>query len=267
MKQNVIRSFRKSRVVFVFVCLILTFPAFLGAQMQMPVQKLPNAVQSPPKSIQINRQQAQEVFYRSVRVEAVQLWPAQFCDGTWQARIANPGNFNIGKSLAIPYQYNVKLGKWEEGPSVEFNLSANQNVTVQGKWSRKLYSRKFKVAFKPVQAAGTYAEKIIDWPAPGNPSLAVDRFEVGNNYVAAHINNRSQTPGCDLIVQSYTAKSSSPETYAPAGGAKFNIAANATTACRSYVDVQRWKQGWDFVKIVVFGENNTVLAEKVFPLQ
>jgi len=31
--------------------------------------------------------------------------------------------------------------------------------------------------------------------------------------------------------------------------------------------VKQWKQGWDLLKIVVFGENNTVLAEKVFPIE
>ncbi len=267
MQQNSSCLFRKSCVFPVVLCLILILPAFVCAQMKIPASKLPGGVQTPQKEIKIDKQQMLSVYYSVVKVEAVQLWPADCCNGTWQARISNPQNFNIGKSLAIPYQYLAVYGKWMEGPAVEFNLEKNQKVTVQGQWSRKLLGDKFKVAFKPLQAGVTYDEKIIDFPPIGNPSLVIERFEIGDKYVAAHIKNTGQVPGCDLIVQKYTAKNSSPDNFSPAGGKSCDLPANATTVCKSFVDVEKWKQGWDIVKIVVFGRNNTVFAERIFPIQ
>ncbi len=256
----------KSHAVLVILCLTLVIPTFISAQMKPPAQQLPGGAQIPQKTIQIDKQQATDVFYHGVKVEAVQLWPADSCEGTWQARISNPHDTPIGKSFAVPYQFNPAQNQWIEGPGVEFNLGKNEKVTVQGQWRQMALSKEFKVAFKPEHSNTTYNEKIIRFPGRGNPGLMIERFEVGDKYLAVFIKNTSQMAGCDLTVQKYTAKNNAPETFTPAGGGACNIPAGTTTECRSYVDVEKWKQGWDLVKIMVFTDNNLVLAEKIFPI-
>jgi hypothetical protein len=252
-----------STIIIVVLCSPLSYGqsqrAVQGAATKrVPVQK---------KEVPVDRQMAKDMLYLSVRVEAVQTWPINICEGTWQARISNPQGAPIGEALAIPYQYSSSQNKWLEGPAVQFELGAGQKVTVQGQWKQQPWCKEFKVAFKPAAASKTYAEKSVRFPAGGNPSLAIERFEIASEYVAAHIRNGGQAAACNVSVQRLWASKEDPNQFTPDGGAFYSLPGNRTTPCKSFRDMSTWREGKDLIKIKIYGENSRVIAEKVFPIQ
>lgn len=253
-------------MISAIVIVILCSPLSHG-QTQRTLQKVPVSRAPVQKEAVVDKQMASEALYRAVRVEAVQTWPADMCEGTWQARISNPQNAPVGKALAVPYQYYPSKNRWLEGPAVQFELGPSQEVTVRGQWKRLAACNEFKVAFKPAAAGRTYAEKSVRLPAGAVPPLAIERFEIAADYVAAHIRNGGQATACNMNVQKYWAKKEDPNRFTPDGGASCNLPANATTPCRSYRDTATWREGKDLMKVVVSDESNRVLAEKVFPIQ
>lgn len=265
MNEHTIRLFGKCISFLITLCMAFLLPSSLLAQSPIPPPKLPRTVQSPAKAVP-DRQQALSIRYQAVKVEAVQLWPAGACEGTWQARISNPQDVAIGKSYAVTYQRGTGSGDWVEGPAVEFTLDKNQKVTVQGEWRQLIYTREFKVAFKPAGARQAYHEKIVPLPR-GAPALVIDRIELKGEHVAAHIRNTSSMAGCGLYIQMYKAKNSNPGAFIPAANRNVHVPAGTTTICDIRTNIESLKSEWDLVKLVIFGENDVRLAEQVFPIR